>query len=453
MRLSPLIATLALTVCSPDAGGPSTTQGSSTDGPDSWATSGAPSTGEPTPTTDGSTGNATTGDATTGEATTDDATTGGPVPPDDEALLRMAIAGEVDPGEALQTIAGRGGLPVQSQGGGYLFACLCGPGQWQLAGDHDAWAGADMQQTGPLWWAEAELPAADGSRYKFHDLAADDWIADPLGRRYDYDENGRISLVRASAAHLERWFGLEGAGLPPRDLQVLVPQDGAFTHALYVHDGQNLFDPGAAFGYWKLQESAPPELLLVGVDNTPARMDEYTHVPDIIDVDMIGGQAEAYAELVDGVIRPRMEAAYGEAAVVGTMGSSLGGLVSLVIADLYPQRYAMAISLSGTMGWGSLTLHNETIIERYAAAGKRDFSIYIDSGGAGPCGDLDMDGVDDDTKDADNYCENAQLRDVLGGLGYSEGDDLWYVHEPGATHSEAAWAGRVGVPMQHFVGL
>ncbi|MBK7826668.1 alpha/beta hydrolase-fold protein [Nannocystis sp.] len=453
MRLPPLLATLALTVCSPDAGGPSTTQASSTDGPDSWATTVATSTGEPTPTTDASTSSATTDVATT-DATTDDATTGGPALPDDEALLRMAIAGEVDPDEALQTIAGRGGLPVQSQGGSYLFACLCGPGQWQLAGDHDAWAGADLQQTGALWWAEAELPAPDGSRYKFHDLAADDWIADPLGRRYDYDANGRISLVRASAAHLERWFGLEGAGLGPRDLQVLVPQDGAFTHALYVHDGQNLFDPEAAFGYWKLQESAPPELLLIGVDNTPARLDEYTHVPDIIDIDMIGGQAEAYAELVDGVIRPRMEAAYGEAAVVGTMGSSLGGLVSLVIADLYPQRYAMAISLSGTMGWGSISLHNETMIERYAAAGKRDFAIYIDSGGQGTCGDADMDGVDDDDPGAaDNYCENAQLRDVLTGLGYSEGDDLWYVYEPGAMHNEDAWAQRVGVPMQQFVGL
>jgi hypothetical protein len=42
--------------------------------------------------------------------------------------------------------------------------------------------------------------------------------------------------------------------------------------------------------------------------------------------DEVGGQAAAYAELIDGVIRPRMEAAYGAAEVVGTMGSSLGGL-------------------------------------------------------------------------------------------------------------------------------
>jgi pimeloyl-ACP methyl ester carboxylesterase len=78
------------------------------------------------------------------------------------------------------------------------------------------------------------------------------------------------------------------------------------------------------------------------------------------------------------------------------MGSSLGGLISLVIADRFPDRYDMAISMSGTVGWGSITLQNETILERYMAAGKRDFAIYVDSGGDGTCGDADMDGIDDD---------------------------------------------------------
>jgi predicted alpha/beta superfamily hydrolase len=449
----PLLATLALTACTPAPGAPTTTQDASTGAPSSWGTSEATGTseptgtGEPTPTT----GPASTSEPATG-TTTESSSTGDPLG-EDEALLRQAIAGEVDPGDALRTIAGRGGLPVETADGDYLFACLCGPGHWQLAGDHDAWAGADLQPAGPLLWLEAEVPAPDNSLYKFHDTEAEQWIADPLGRRHGHDNNGRFSLVRASAPHLERWYDLAGAGLQPRDLEVFVPQDGAFTHALYVHDGQNLFDPEAPFGNWQLQNSAPPGLLLVGIDNTPARMDEYTPVPDIISQDEIGGQAAAYAELLETVIRPRMEAAYGAAPVVGTMGSSLGGLVSLVIADLYPDRYDMAISLSGTMGWGSITLHNQTIIERYAAAGKRDVAIYIDSGGDGPCGDLDMDGVDDDTQDADNYCENAQLRDVLTGLGYSEGADFWYVWEPDAEHNEAFWAGRVGVPMAAFMGL
>ena len=32
----------------------------------------------------------------------------------------------------------------------FRFACLCGPGAWELAGDHDAWAGAPMAQSGAL---------------------------------------------------------------------------------------------------------------------------------------------------------------------------------------------------------------------------------------------------------------------------------------------------------------
>lgn len=459
-RPFPLLAALIVTACS--SGAPTDTTGESatttlgtTAG--SWpGSSGDTSSGAPTtdaPTTDAPTSTTDTSESS-GSSSSGDATTGEPPPPDDEALLRQAIAGDIDPQDAMATIAERGGLPVATAGGGFLFACLCGPGEWSLVGDHNGWVDAPMAMAGPLWWAEAEVAAPDGSLYKFREAGADAYIADPLGRRYGFDANGRYSLVRASAPHLERWYGLADADIGPRDLQVYVPADGAFTHVLYAHDGQNLFDPEALFGYWKLQETVPPQMLVVGVDNTPARMDEYTHVPDIIQVDEIGGQGLAYADFIDGVVRPRMEAAYGPAQVVGTMGSSLGGLISLVIADRFPDRYDMAISMSGTVGWGSITLQNETILERYMAAGKRDFAIYVDSGGDGTCGDADMDGIDDDDPQAsDNYCENAQLHALLTGLGYDEGVDLWYVHAPGQPHNEAAWAARVDVPLAAFAAL
>jgi len=459
-RLLPLLAALTLSACSSGAptdtageSAPATTTLGTTAG--SWpGSSGDTSSGAPT--TDASTTTAPTSTSDTGDSSSSsgDASTGEPPPPDDEALLRQAIAGAIDPQDAMATIAGRGGLPVATAEGGFLFACLCGPGEWGLVGDHNGWVDAPMTTAGPLWWAEAEVPAPDGSLYKFREAGADAYVADPLGRRYGFDANGRYSLVRASAPHLERWYGLADADIGPRDLQVYVPADGAFTHALYAHDGQNLFDPGAQFGYWKLQETVPPQMLVVGVDNTPARMDEYTHVPDIIQVDEIGGQGLAYADFIDGVVRPRMEAAYGPAQVVGTMGSSLGGLISLVIADRFPDRYDMAISMSGTVGWGSISLHNETILERYIAAGKRDFAIYVDSGGDGTCGDADQDGIDDDDPQAsDNYCENAQLHALLTGLGYDEGVDLWYVHAPGQPHNESAWAARVDVPLAAFAAL
>lgn len=418
---------------------------------------GASSSGATDEPTTGTTGDSSTTTGTTETLTTGPgSTTGGPEMSEDEILLRQAIVGEVDAIEAMRTIADRGGHPVATAAGGFLFACLCGPGEWTLVGDHNAWVPDAMAQQGPLWWIETDVAAPDGSLYKFHEPAGMQYIADPLGRRHGYDDFGRYSLVRASAAHLERWYAIDGSahGLVPRDLDVLVPDGGAFTRALYAHDGQNLFDPEAIWGGWHLLDTAPPDTLLVGIHNTPDRITEYTQVVDEIDNTPIGGKAAQYAALIDEVIRPRMEAAYGPVDITGLMGSSLGGLVSLVIADLYPASWDMTISMSGTLGWGSLGVDGETILGRYEKAGKREFAIYLDSGGHGPCTDSDMDGImDDDPGSADNYCENVQMRDLLEQIGYTPDVDLFYAYDQDAPHNEAAWAARVEVPLQIFADL
>ena len=376
--------------------------------------------------------------------------------PSDETVLREAIDGSRDASDAIAAVAASKGLPVKTGDGTFLFACLCGDGPWYLAGDHDGWAGAEMAEAGDLWWIEVDIADPDGSLYKFWD-GADTWIPDPRGRRYGYDDFGEYSMVRASAAHLERWYDVEAEGLQPRDLQVYVPQDGSFTHLLYAHDGQNLFDPNAFWGGWRLDESVPADMLVVGIDNTSDRMEEYTHTTDTLDGDTYGGWGEQYAALVEETVRPMMEDAYGTPDVTGTMGSSLGGLISFYIADQYEDRYDMAISLSGTMGWGSLEQHNPTMIEIYADAGHRSTRLYLDSGG-GPggddCADADGDGIDDDDLEADdNYCENRQMADTLQGIGYEYEVDLWHWWEPDAEHNEAYWADRVYIPLDLFASL
>jgi len=369
----------------------------------------------------------------------------------DEALLRAAIDGIGDAAEALAAIAASDGLPVRTASGSYLFACLCGDGDWALAGDHEDWVGQAMARTGALSWIEVDISSPDGSLYKFTDGTA--WIPDPLGRRYGYDALGTHSIVHASAAHLERWYGLSGSGLTDRDLHVWVPQDGEFSHTLYVADGQNLFDPDAAWGGWRLQESLPDDMLVVGIENTAARITEYTHTTDTLHGTTYGGEGAAYAALQEEVIRPLIASAYGESARVGVMGSSLGGLISLYIAHTYPDRYDFAASLSGTVGWGSLGTSNPTIIELMAAAGHQAPAIYIDSGGSGTCLDADEDGTDDDGSDSDNYCVNLQLRDVLSDIGYTFEVDLWHWHERDAPHNEYAWAERAFLPLAAFESI
>ncbi len=367
------------------------------------------------------------------------------------ALDLDTVLGELraDTKNALTKHAGESGWPVPVLGG-HLFVSTDMTLNL-VAGDHDSWKGTAMKADAGFLWVVIAVPA--GEHYKLTDKTT--YKADPWSRSYDYDSNGEISLVAPSAAHLDRWPAIGDAVMAKRTLRVWVPSE-PIKHELYVHDGQNLFDPGSNFGGWHLQDTVPPGMLLVGIDNTNDRMDEYTHVPDVIGGQSLGGKGDAYADFLASTVRPLIKKHYGEPGPVGVLGSSLGGLICFHIADRSPGEYAFAGSLSGTMGWGSIGagLHNETLIERYQKHGHQKTVLYLDSGGEGPCSDGDNDGIADDSKTAgDNYCENAQLRDVLYGVGYVKDQDFFYGYAAGAMHNEAEWAARVHTPFQIFDAL
>ena len=92
-----------------------------------------------------------------------------------------------------------------------------------------------------------------------------------------------------TTADRERFFLIGSEVLSPRTIRFWVPSEPV-SHLVYAHDGQNLFDPGAINGGWRLHESAPPGMMIVGIDNTAERIAEYTHVTDDIDGGSIGGQ-------------------------------------------------------------------------------------------------------------------------------------------------------------------
>lgn len=331
---------------------------------------------------------------------------------------------------------------------GYLFV-TDDPALDLVAGDHDSWQGTALTQDQGFRWLVLDVPA--GSRYKFTNLS--DWVADPWSRAYEWDGFGQMSMVPPNGPHRERFFEQSSGEVAARTVRVWVPE-GPISHVAYVHDGQNLFNPNAIWGGWALHESAPAGMMLVGVDNTAARMDEYTHVlDDPFGNGDLGGRGDSYADFVHNDVRALIDQHYGEPDRVAIMGSSLGGLISYHIADRFAGEYDFAASLSGTMGWGSIGagVTNQTMIERYATAGHRSTALYLDSGGAGTCIDSDGDGIMDDAPDgADNYCENLQLRDALEGAGYTPGSDLFHWYEAGAPHNEAAWRARVWRPLETF---
>jgi predicted alpha/beta superfamily hydrolase len=219
-----------------------------------------------------------------------------------------------------------------------------------------------------------------------------------------------------------------------RSLRVYLPR-GYDTHprrvypVLYMHDGQNIFDPGGPFGSWSIEdalfdviaEGSIPEVVVVGIDNTNGRLTEY--VPPYSSIDD-PGRGDLYAAFVVETVLPLIESRYRVATDPdrrGVAGSSLGGLISVYIAWEYPEVFGRAASLSGSF-------QLDEIIGVVATQEKRPIRIYLDSGNEG--------------QSADGLFRTNDMRDALLSNGYVLERDLFHVIGYGDSHNEAAWARR-----------
>ena len=227
-----------------------------------------------------------------------------------------------------------------------------------------------------------------------------------------------------------------------RDVTVYLPP-GYDTSAdrrypvLYLHDGQNLFDPERAFKkgeHWRIGETATAlidagrlaPLIIVGIDNAgPRRLHEYTPSHDR---KRGGGGADAYLQLLMREVKPLIDGTYRtlpDAPNTGIGGSSLGGLVSLYAGLKHPDVFSRLAVMSPSVWW------DRRVILKHVrdARPKPKLRIWVDIG----------------TREGFHHVDNARLLRVgLAKSGWSEGDDLHYEEIPLATHSEAAWADRFG---------
>jgi len=155
----------------------------------------------------------------------------------------------------------------------------------------------------------------------------------------------------------------------PRNIAVLLPPgyfDGGREKAsypvLYMHDGNNLFDPNIAFGNsdWGVDEACDKlvktgqmrEIIVVGIYNTPERYDEYTPYAD---PDEGGGNGENYSKFIINELKPYIDKNFRtlkdpKNTAIG--GSSLGGLISLYIGLSHPEVFHGILSISPTLWWG-----------------------------------------------------------------------------------------------------
>lgn len=244
--------------------------------------------------------------------------------------------------------------------------------------------------------------------------------------------------------------GFQGQHLPDaRDLIVYLPpgydQNPHRTYpVLYMHDGQNLFDPTTSFAgcTWEVREHADAAieagetepLVIVGIYNTGhRRLAEYTHERDF---QRGGGEANHYGRLLIEEIMPFIAGRYRiqtERKSTGLGGSSLGGLVSLYLGLRHPQYFGKLAILSPSVWWNHKSILG-TLNELAPQIWERP-RVWLDVG----------------EKEGRRTVQDAEhLARRLRANGWSNGQNLHFERFPEGTHDEASWARRVR-PMLRFL--
>jgi predicted alpha/beta superfamily hydrolase len=204
---------------------------------------------------------------------------------------------------------------------------------------------------------------------------------------------------------------------------------------LYLHDGQNLFDPRTAYipgRTWRAGSTADElalsgravPLILVGVANTGLRrMAEYTPTRDFR---MGGGEGLRYGRLLIDELKPFIDRTFRtlpDAQTTGLGGSSLGGLITLFLGLQHPEVFTRLAVLSPSVWWD----HRSILSFVSGTDPKPDLRIWLDIGTAEGARHV---------RDTELLCRMLQKR------GWTLGQDLRCSIVPGALHDEDAWAAR-----------
>lgn len=229
-----------------------------------------------------------------------------------------------------------------------------------------------------------------------------------------------------------------------RDILVYLPasydKTGNRYPVIYMHDGQNLFDPATSFaGEWGVDKAlakAPRKgrrAIIVGIPNAGInRIREYS---PFIDERNGGGLGDAYLDWLEQTVKPLVDARYRTMSGpegTGIAGSSLGGLISLYGFFREPSRYRFAAALSPALWFA-----NGEIFRFVASAPYVRGRIYLDVG----------------TREGEGTLANARaMRDLLATKGYRRGKDLMWVEDRGGMHNEAAWGRRLRPALPFLLG-
>ncbi|OGK12208.1 MAG: hypothetical protein A2W80_16510 [Candidatus Riflebacteria bacterium GWC2_50_8] len=226
-----------------------------------------------------------------------------------------------------------------------------------------------------------------------------------------------------------------------RSVQVWLPDSyqasGEPCAVIYMHDGQNLFEPAKAFAGvdWKVDETVTRlissgelrQCIVVGIPNSADRMKE---------LNLFTKEGKAYAEFIVNEVKPWVEANFNVSKLAqdnALIGSSMGGLISFQMLYAYEKSFALAAGLSSAFQKTSGMIFNQISHNSFKPV---DARLYLDAGEFEP-------------PIARSYFDMMKL---LKEHGFIEGHNLMGYYEEQATHCEARWAGRLHLPLKFLLG-
>ena len=214
---------------------------------------------------------------------------------------------------------------------------------------------------------------------------------------------------------------------------------------MYMHDGQNLFDPKTSFiegRTWQVREQADAAieageveaLVIVGIYNTGEhRLAEYTQERE---AQRGGGEADKYGKLLTRELMPWIASQYrvrtGREST-GMGGSSLGGLVTLYLGLKHPAVFSKLAVMSPSVWWAHKSILS--YVNEHAPQIWEKPRVWLDVG---------------DHEGRKTLRDAEQLMRRLKANGWVPEESLHFERVEGGTHDEASWATRVR-PMLKFL--
>jgi predicted alpha/beta superfamily hydrolase len=203
---------------------------------------------------------------------------------------------------------------------------------------------------------------------------------------------------------------------------------------LYMHDGQNLCDPATAFaGTWCLLDVLAGlaedglELIVVGIHHRGRdRINEYSPFADR----RYGpGKGDRYVKFLASTLKPQIDRRFRTSRArdaTATLGSSMGGLISLYALVKHPRIFGAAGAMSPALWFGDRGIF--TVVGDLRPPGRTAAPrIYLDMG----------------TEEGAVALRDARaMADRLERAGWKE--SLLWVEEPGGRHTEHDWSRRLG---------